>query len=305
MAHKYEGVRDLTNIYQFPLGALMYCIVRLREVLQALNDSKAVEQCNEVEAKIERARTIQYDYEKQKNQDSMRREGAKELDNEIDQTLSSISNVAEEFASVDDGETGRLADELRQDLFPSGVFHITSKSFDEQHLTVDELLERLNGEYDEHVEKLSLRTMVDRLEELNEEFGEVLDPASDHIEYDEVEAAKVEAEEAFNLLVARIMADYGEDMETFNRIMEPVREQSEWARRQYRRRGTVPPVDPESGEPIEQDGDQRGTPRNDGGSSDGDQSDQDGPGRQNDGGSGRPDDDGSGDGTSDGESEEN
>lgn len=297
MPHKYEGVRDLTSIYQFPLAALMYCIVRIRQVLQSLNDSKAVEECHEVEAKIERARTIQYDYEKQKDQDSMRRQGAKRIDNEIDQTLSSIANVVEEFASVGSGESSRLADEVRQDLFPSGVFHITSKSFDEQHLTVDELLGRLNGEYAEHVEKLNLRTMVDRLEDLNEEFGEVLEPAADHIEYDEVEAAKVEAEEAFNLLVARIMADYGEDMETFNRIMEPVREQSEWARRQYRRRGTIPPVDPETGEPVDQEGDQRGTPRNDGGSSDDDQSDQDGTGRSDDGGSG--------DGTSDSESEEN
>jgi hypothetical protein len=300
MAHKYEGVRDLTSIYQFPLGALMYCIVRIREMLQALNDSKAVEECDEVEAKIERARTIQYDYEKQKNRDSMRRQGAEKIDNQIDQTLSSISSIVEEFASVDGGETGRRADEMRQDLFPSGVFHITSKPFDEQHLTVDELLGRLNGEYAEHVEKLNLRTTVDRLEELNKEFGDMLEPASEHIEYDEVRAAKVEAEEAFNLLVARIMADYGEDMETFNRIMKPVREQSEWARRQYRRRGTVPPVDPETGEPVDQEGDQRGTPRNDGGSSDGEET---GPGRQNDGGSGRPEDDGSGE--TDSESEEN
>ncbi len=303
MAVKYESVSDLTSLYQFPLGAVMYCVVRIRTALEALGDAKAVQLADEVEQKVDRARTLQYDWEKQKRIDPMRREGAKRLDNQIDQTLSSIARVAEEFASVDVAtETSRLADELGSDLFPTGVFHITSKSFAEQHLTVDELLGRLNNEYGGHVDELNLRGMVDRLEELNEEFGEVIEPASDEVDYDEVEAAKVEAEEAFHLLIARVMADYGTDMETFNRIMKPVREQTEWARRQYRRRGRVPEVDPETGEPIERQeptGEEDGPsdqPRNDGGSSDGE------PDGGSDGGSG--DGGGESSGETDGDSEE-
>jgi hypothetical protein len=76
----------------------------------------------------------------------------------------------------------------------------------------------------------------------------------DLVSYDEVEAAHTEAQNPFHGLVAQVMADYYEEMETFNRIMEPVWEQTERTRRGYQRRGEAPPVDPESGEPLEPTG---------------------------------------------------
>ncbi|MFB6351312.1 MAG: DUF6261 family protein [Bradymonadaceae bacterium] len=199
-------------------------------------------------------------------QDPLRREGAKSHDDQIDRALSQLADTAERFAEMEvDTDTSRLAGELSDDLFPNGVYHVTSKSFDDQHIAVDELLNRLTNSYTQHVEALNLSPLVERLRELNEEFGNKLAPQTDQVDYDEVESATVEAEDAFHLLVARIMADYGDDMETFNRILQPLHEQTERTRRHFNRRGSIPEVDPETGEPVEPDGQTDNNPQNDGG----------------------------------------
>jgi hypothetical protein len=294
LAAVYSRISELVDLYKFSLGAIAYCVVRMKTVLADLGDDKAVQLAEEAKAKQERAQQLQYDWEKQKQEESSRSEGARKKDDEIDKTLSSIAQTAEGLADADvDSKPSRLAQELLDDLFPNGVYHITSKPFDDQHTTVNALLERLEGDYSEHIQALNLGPMVERLESLNEEFRERLDMSNRQVAYDEVEAAKKDAEEAFHRLIARVMCAHSDDMETFNRIMEPVAEQTELARRHYQRRGTLPPVDPESGEPID---DSENTPENDGGSPD----DLQGEG-QNSGGS----PEGESDGESEGESEEN
>lgn len=95
------------------------------------------------------------------------------------------------------------------------------------------------------------RLLVEHLDNINDEFGEKLAPADNEVTYDEVESAKSEAEDAFHLLVARVMAEFGDDMEAFNEIAEPIRDQSERTRRHFNHRGTIPEVDPETGEPVD------------------------------------------------------
>ena len=97
-----------------------------------------------------------------------------------------------------------------------------------------------------------------------EEFAEELDVTDDILEYKEVEAARTEAKDAFHRLIVKVMHDYGHDMETLNRILEPLHEQTERTRRSLKRTGRIPEVDDEIGEPINQP--QEGQP--DGGSPD-------------------------------------
>lgn len=253
MAKKFEQLGILIDLYQLSLGALIYCITRMQQTLDELGDSKGLQLAEEAAQKHERARRLEYDWEKQKERDPLRREGTVEIDNEIDSTLNHFVQMAEGYANVETNtELTELADELIEELFPTGIFHITSKPFDEQHTTVNELIDRLRTDYQEHVQKLNLTPIVDRLDELNEEFGEGLDPREDAIEYDQVEAATVEAREAFYRLVGYVIGEYGGDMETFNEIMAPVAEQQERTRRYFQRRGTVPNIDPESGEPVDE-----------------------------------------------------
>ena len=267
---KFERLADVIDLYKFSLGSMTYCVDRMRPTLEQRGDNRAVELADYAREKIDQARQHQYDWEKRDQQDPLRRDGAKSLDDRIDRALSQIAGTAERFADMEvDTETNRLAEELSDDLFPNGVYHITSKPFDDQHVAVNELLKRLTGAYAEHIDALNLTPLVEHLEQVNKQFGEELAPAANEVTYDEVESAKNEAEDAFHLLVARVMSEFGDDMETFNDIFEPIGEQTMRARRHYKHRGTIPEIDPETGEPVDPIAETEDEPQNDGGSSQG------------------------------------
>ena len=269
---KFERLGNVIDLYKFSLGSMTYCVDRLRETLEDLGNGEAVAIADRARTKLERARQLEYDWEKQKQEDPLRREGARQLDDRIDRALSQIASTADTFAAMKtDTDVSRLADELASDLFPTGVFHITSKTFEDQHVAVTELIDRLESSYSEHIQALNLTPLVEQLKDWNKAFGEKLEPRNDKVDYDEVESARVEAEDVFHLLFARVMGDYGDDIEKFNRIVAPIHEQTEWTRRHHQRRGTIPEVDPETGEPIEpvDETTEGETPQNDGGSPEG------------------------------------
>jgi hypothetical protein len=248
-----ERIGELFAIYQFALGAIAYCLTVMRDILDELGNQEAVELAEMAIRKCERARQLEYDWEQQKQNDPLTRPEAKALDDKIDSTLSRLMQVAEAFADSNrETRESRLAGEMLDDLFPSGVYPITSKPFDEQNYAVDELLERLNGEFSEHVRAVGMESLVEELDDLNEQFSEELNTTGEAVAYKEVEAARADAEDAFHRLIAKVMYDYGDDMETFNRVMEPVHEQTERTRRSLKRSGRIPTIDPESGEPVDE-----------------------------------------------------
>jgi hypothetical protein len=291
---KLERLADLLALYQLALGAIAYCIRGIRDVLAELGNEKAVELADKAMEKCDRARQLQYDWEQQKEEDPLSRPEAAEIDNEIDATLSRLVTAAEVFAETNvETRQSRLADEFLEELFPSGVYPITSQPFDEQRYTVDGLLERLHGPFDEHVQAMSLTPVVDELEQLNRQFAEELDISGELLDYKEVEAARNDAEDAFHRLIVKVMHDYGHDMEQLNRILEPLKEQTERARRSLKRTGRIPEVDDETGEPVNQ-------PQDDGQPDGGSPEDSSG-----DGSTEQPDDGESSDGSSsEGETEE-
>lgn len=288
-----ESPSDPFGLYDTSFGSDLYCVDKWLKMLDDFGDDKGRELAEEAKVDLEAAREKDFDWKKQKQTDNMVRKGAREYDNKIDRTLGNLSGAINSLADIEaDTEPTRMAREMSDDLFPEGVYHITSRTFDDQHETVQELTKRLRGDYQVHLDKLSLEPIVGQLEELNEEFGELLETDADRIEYDEVQAARAEAKDTFHRLVAHLICTYGDDRERFKKVMAPLNEQTRRTRRQLKRRGTIPPVDRESGEPVEPTGEGE-TPQNDGGQPDGD--------GQNDGGQSSGD---SGDGQSTGESGE-
>lgn len=255
--HKVERFPDWFNLYKISLGAIAYCLAEMMGILEDLGNQEAVEVAREAKVKQERASDMKLQWEQQRDEDPLRSEDATKIDNKIDSTLSNILQIAEGFAEAEmETEQKRLADEFVGDLFASGVFPITSKPFHDQHEAVNRLLDQIEDGYTEHLEKLNLQRLVGQLRELNDEFSQRLGSTqADRIEYDEVEAATVEAEDAFYKLLVKVMHDYADDMETFNEVVYPLREQLEWTRRHMKRRGTVPEIDPDSGEPVDENAD--------------------------------------------------
>jgi hypothetical protein len=281
---KFGRLAIFLALYKYSLGSLKYILTRTRERLEELGNQEAIELVDEALEKHEIAVDADYQWNQTKREDRLKRQGTVKLDDKIDETLSSILNVVEGFTKMPDGsEQCDCAEEIIEEFFPEGVYPVTSMPFDDQHTHVDGLVRRMREDYPDHMEELNLTGLVDRLDELNEEFGRKLDPVGG-VEYDEVQAAYTEAEDAFHRAFVNILDAYSDDMETLNYVLEPLMEQRELTRRYQKRRGSVPPVDPESGEPVEEtDGQPPGQP----------DGESDGP--SNDGGSG--------DGESDGESE--
>jgi hypothetical protein len=287
-----ERLADMFDFYRFGLGALAYCVTQMRDTLDRLGFQKGVEYAERAKQRIDEALDKKYAWKQEKTREpTERQEGVQKIDDELDQTLSQLLNGLQVFAGMSEGtEKRRLAEEVIEDLFPEGVYPITSEKFRNQHQLVDKVTNRLRNRYMNHLETMSLTELVDDIEELNEEFGSRLAPDRNGVEYDEVQAAHKEAEDAFHRLVAVVVGEYAEDMETLNEVMTPVIEQTARTRRYMKRRGSVPPADPESGESVDPD-DQAPT---DGGSPDDESPDDEG--TSNDGGS--PQDESSNDGGS-------
>jgi hypothetical protein len=113
---------------------MSYCITRMRVILDDMGDSEGVSRADEASDKI-------------------------------DDSLGNLAQTVDGVAGIDsDSENTRLAREIRDDLFPNGVAHITTQPFDDQHLAVDKVLGRLRNDYAEHVEKLSLEPLTEQRE---------------------------------------------------------------------------------------------------------------------------------------------
>ncbi len=252
---KVEFIGVLLALYKFSLGSLRYCVNEMEPELRELGNDEALNRVEKAREAIDTARSEEYIWNQQKQQDKLSRKEATRIDDDLDTTLSAMYQTLEGFAELEGtSDRGDMAAEIVDTLFPSGVYPITSQSFEDQHGSVLEVVDRLRGDFADEVQKLAIDEYVDEIEQLNEEFGRKLSNRDREISYDEVEAAFTEAQNQFHGLVAQVMADYYEDMETFNRIMEPVWEQTERTRRGYQRRGEAPPVDPETGEPREPTG---------------------------------------------------
>ena len=230
---------------------IKYAATEMRSILAELDRTVLIERTDLVLEKVERAIQLRYDYEHDKHDNPLAREEARKMDGRIDRTISSLKDGAEVFTNLEgDNEQKELAEELIEGLFSTGVAPITNQTYTKQHARVEELVGRLRGEYTPHIETLNLGAMVDQLEELNDQFGGFLNPDNDSVEYDEVQAASVEAEDEFHRLLIETMAEFADDLETLNRVFEPIFEQSERVQRHLQRTGSIPEGDPEQGAPA-------------------------------------------------------
>ncbi len=251
----------LAGLYKFPPGAMIFCLDYIIQQLEKLGEQKLADEARDARDKCEIAIEKRVDWDQDKQQSAAARPGTRELDDKIDSTLTQIRDAAEIFADMEhETDQKEAAEEFMGELFPAGVYPITSKKFGEQQADVEAYVGRMRGPLSAHVDKMSLNDLVDQLEELNQEFGEKLDTTGEQIEYDEVEAAIVEAEDAFDKVLAGVMYKYGDDMETFNQIVEAVHAQTRRTRRHLQRSGTIPPVDPDSGEAVDSPGEGAGEP---------------------------------------------
>lgn len=255
-----ERIGEHFDYYKFPVGARVYA-------LRQMKSNPLVKQEADVESEIDAAIDVNevasernFDWRQLKKKESFARSGAREVDQMLDRAVSDTYRLVDAQASLQGGsQESELAAELEEDLFPQGVAPITSLPYVEQHEAVNRLLERLAIHYQDHVSRLNLRAHIDRVGELNDEYGELLDTTdAEGLTYDEVREARKKGEDAFYRALIAVYAAFMHDMDKLRDVLEPVEIQNERLRRHYQRRDTSPDVDPESGEVIEsEEGDDR------------------------------------------------
>lgn len=262
MYHINDFLAD--GIYQQDMGSCQYSLDEIKIRLPNYDNPRLADKVDEGLVLIEEAAAKEYAYQTTKDLAQNARRGAAAIDNKIDSLLSSIHDIAESNAELPgDPPAKQTARELLDAVFPTGVYPITSQAFEEQQMLVDQAVDQLMGDLSEHVDELGLGTHVEKLAELNDEFARQLSIADhDPVTFDEVQAARQKAREAYHKVVLIIYADYCDDPEARRDLLEPVAHQQNRIARELQRRGEANPTDPESGEPTSPDD----TPtRNDGG----------------------------------------
>jgi hypothetical protein len=278
----------LLNMYDFDIESIRRALTEVDEKLAIVSNDRLQELVDEAMELSDRAADFEFEWDSTKNVTPEERKRATETDDEIDTTLSSIHDILQTRAELGDTKQGEMAREMLGELFPKGVYPITSANFARQEMHVESLLERMDGPFSEHVEVLQLEDFVDRLARLNEEFDQQIAVGDDdQVTFDEVREARVEARDAFHRVVFAIYGDYCKDPETRQELFAPIRAENERiGRRIARRGGTSDPGRPGGpGEPTDSETDGQndgGSGQNDGGQSDGGSAENDG-GGQNDG----------------------
>ncbi len=248
-----QTIGDWLEAYQQKTGSRQYVLDRMSERSDDYEDPRLEEMLAVAIRRTKKCAEFEYAWTRTKDSQTSARRGAAETDNAIDRTISTIHQVAKAMADTP-GECDEksCSKKLLAEVFPNGVFPITSKSFEEQRMHVAELIDELNSEYRDEIETLGLESQVETLESLYETFDEQLDLADhEEVTFDEVQAARVEAREAYHRVLAVVLGNYCDDPEALNDLMEPVIHQQKKIARYVRRRGEIPEVDPESGEPSD------------------------------------------------------
>lgn len=252
------NVGERLDYYKVSTGSRLYSLRQVRQRLQGVDKPRLLDRVERAIQANEEAARLNYDWRMRKRQKPLGRKGAAEVDAKVDKMLSAIHSAIEGYLVFDDQPAlVEAATALKTAVFPEGVYPISSIKYEDQHAATNELLGRLDGELDAHVATLNLQPHVDRLRKLNQEFGRALASSGQgQLSFDKVEAARRAGSNAFHVVIATILGDYAEDLETLARLLGPIEEQNERARMYYKRRGTMPHVDPDTGELVEDDEDE-------------------------------------------------
>lgn len=250
----HQRLGDNLNMYRFGIGSILFALEAVEGLAQAAGEAELADRCAQGRDRARAARQLQFDWARRDRSRRLARPEAVARDQQVDRTLSQIYGNIKNFAGMERESTVReTARRMQAALFPFGVFEITSKTFEEEHSAVKELLRRLRGDFAAELSLLALEPLVDDLEWLNARFGEELQ-TGERLSWDAVQAVVVEAEEAFYKVVFDIFGRTLDDPVRRDELLAPIAVQNERIGQYMKRRGSVPKVDPSTGVIVEGEG---------------------------------------------------
>lgn len=246
--------RDL-GYYQGTPGSRTYALRRTLPVAQQVGNQRVIDKVEIALDKYEVASRVNYRWEMTKTDDKQARRLASELDVRVDRTVSRVYSFVKSHADRKrGGSTPAVAKELLADVFPGGVFPITSARYEDELAHIEVVIEKLEANYASDFAALGITELVDDLKVYHSDFAEALDVTDqDRVTYDQVLEATEEAEAAFQKVTFVIYGEFCDDDATRRKLLEHIEDQDERTRRYFQRRGRAPAVDPETGEVVEGD----------------------------------------------------
>jgi hypothetical protein len=176
----------------------------------------------------------------------------REKDVAVDGTLVIIANLVAHYAqSEDEPSTAAL---ILATLFPISVAHHTRLPFVEQSAANERVLSVLEGEtYKAWLDEHGVAPLTKQLRTKHEAFATALRfrDARTAPSWDDVKAARDDGQELYLKVVVQILAKFIDDPEQRSAMLQPIWAQNEQIQAYRRQRRRPVDVDPESGEPLE------------------------------------------------------
>ncbi|RVU41064.1 hypothetical protein EA187_19375 [Lujinxingia sediminis] len=251
---------DLLNYRQPTAGAMLFALQKQHARLSPQAGQPAEIDNAELKGMVEEAiavntesRALAFDWRNQRKTAPLRREGIAEVDARADRALSQLARAIANWAELElDHPNRQMARKLQAALFPEGVGVTTSLRYEDQNAAIDELLGRLRSDYTSQIDALGLQIHVTQLTTVNAEYTERLSGLqSDALTYDQVQEAHRVGLEAYFAVILRVWNDYLQEPATRALLLAPVDEQEQRVRAYYKRRRIAPPIDPETGEVLD------------------------------------------------------
>lgn len=253
---------DLLNYRQPTAGAMLFALNKQHARLcpQAgqpaeIDNAGLKRMVEEALAANTESRALAFDWRNQRKTAPLRREGIAEVDARADRALSQLARAVANWAELElDHPNRQMGRRLQAALFPEGVGVTTSLRYEDQNAAIDELLGRLRRDFSTESNALGLQLYVTQLAAVNAEYTERLSGLkTDAVTYDQVQEAHRVGLDAYFAVILRVWNDYLQDPATRAKLLAPVDEQDQRVRAYYKRRRVAPPIDPETGEVLDEE----------------------------------------------------
>jgi hypothetical protein len=244
-------LKDLLKLAPSTPGRRILALRKMREVALTLNVPRIVELADVAIAHDMETRGLDMRWLGVRNTRSPHAAHMPAIEALADQLLTGLRDGARLHALGADGTTLVEVDHFIQEVFPAGVFAVTSLPYVEESAEIERILGILQGPLALQVARFGLIRLVERLAAVSVQYREALHLA-DKLDFATVRAARDQGQLYFLQIVAMILGTFPletpEHVDARRRLMAPILEQDAAVRAYRRGRRTVPDMDPDTGE---------------------------------------------------------
>ncbi len=249
---------EFIDMRRLPAGRASFALTKMRALFIAAAVAAPHLQARLDDSLVEAKRTLHTDLRWMftRTQTSRARGNAVEVDRQLDRGLKAIyERLNADTIGKPDDPVVLAATTVQKELFPKGLGGVTRTEFNIQLAMVDTLLERLEGDFDVHVQTLGLDRHVQNLRTLNEQFRVELDHENGRpLKYSGVTAQRDQLHHAICEVVIAALFELRDPIpanaELLAAFFEPLRAQIKITRDANRRKRDV---NPKTGEELDSD----------------------------------------------------